>query len=167
VHRVCVIGCGGAGKTTLARALAARLELPAVHLDALRDRAGDRLQGEESRCAHERVIREERWVIDGMRFDTLEARLASADTAIYLDLPARSCYAGIVRRRIAHRGGATTRSAASSTESPGSSCAGCGCSAAVTGRESWRSSGDMRQRPASSSSAAAPRRGAFLDSPRT
>ena len=104
MHRVVVIGCGGAGKTTFARALAARLELPAVHLDALRDGAGDRLQGEQFRSAHARVIREERWVIDGMRFDTLEARLTRADTAIYLDLPARSCYAGIVRRRIAHRG---------------------------------------------------------------
>jgi adenylate kinase family enzyme len=42
--------------------------------------------------------------MDGMKLGVLQARLARADTVIYLDLPTRTCLTGILRRRIRYRG---------------------------------------------------------------
>jgi adenylate kinase family enzyme len=42
---------------------------------------------------------EDAWVIDGMKLSTLEHRVARADTVVFLDLPRRACYLGLVQRR--------------------------------------------------------------------
>ena len=43
-------------------------------------------------------------MIDGMKFGVLAERLVRADTVIYLDLPTRECFSGILRRRLRYRG---------------------------------------------------------------
>jgi len=40
VQRILVIGCGGAGKSTLAREIASRTGLPLIHLDELHWKPG-------------------------------------------------------------------------------------------------------------------------------
>jgi len=42
--------------------------------------------------------------MDGMKLGVLPARLARADTVVYLDLPTRAYLAGILRRRLRYRG---------------------------------------------------------------
>jgi adenylate kinase family enzyme len=105
VRRVLVIGCGGSGKSTLARALSRKLGLPRVGLDREYWRPGwvePPLEEWEARVRELCLAAE--WVMDGNYGDTMELRLAHADTVIFLDLPTLSCLAGIVRRYLRWRG---------------------------------------------------------------
>ena len=92
MRRVLLIGSGGAGKSTLARRIAARTGLPLIHLDALYWKPG----WVETPAAPWRetvagLLQRDTWVMDGNYGGTLDLRLAACDTAIFLDLPPRIC----------------------------------------------------------------------------
>ncbi|MDG4826843.1 topology modulation protein [Asanoa sp. WMMD1127] len=106
MERIVVVGCGGSGKTVLARRLAAVLGLPLIHLDAVYyDSAWQPLPQDAFAAVQAELVRGERWIIDGNYVSTLPIRVAAADTLIFLDLPAATCLWGIARRRWRHRGG--------------------------------------------------------------
>jgi adenylate kinase family enzyme len=105
VHRVLVIGSGGAGKSTLAAAVAERTSLPLVRLDALYWRAGwVPTPTREWNALVAELAAGDRWVMDGNYGGTLDVRLARADTVIFLDLPRAVCLWGIVSRWVRYRG---------------------------------------------------------------
>ena len=108
MRRVAVIGCGGAGKTTLANELARRLALPVVHIDShywtLIDEERVESSPDQWVACHRDLIAEDSWVMDGMKFGVLDERLTRADAVIYLDLSTFACLIGVVRRRIRYRG---------------------------------------------------------------
>ncbi len=107
MRRVAIIGCGGAGKTTLANELARRLAIPVVHIDSHYWRLvdGRRVEStpEQWAACHGGLVAQDAWVIDGMKQGVLDERLARADTVIYLDLSTRECLTGIARRRLRYR----------------------------------------------------------------
>lgn len=104
MRRVAVIGCGGAGKTTLARELGRRLDLPVLHVDGHYWRGAGARRGDDWAEIHGQLIAGDRWILDGMKPGLLAERLERADTAVFLDLPRRTCLRGVVARRLRHLG---------------------------------------------------------------
>ena len=94
-----IIGCGGAGKSTLARQLGEKTGLPVVHLDKLYWNPGwVPLSREDFAKIHTEQIAKERWLIDGNFNHTLEERLKRCDTVIYLDYSRLACLLGVLKR---------------------------------------------------------------------
>lgn len=116
-RRVVIMGQPGSGKSTLARCLGARLGLPVFHLDnAFWQPGWVQASPEQFRDAVSGMASLPAWVIDGNYTQTLQVRLAAADTVIYLDLPRWRCMWRIVRRMIAGRGKERTDLAAGCPE---------------------------------------------------
>ena len=106
MERIMIIGCGGAGKSTLARQLGEKLKLPVVHLDQIWWKPGNwqHLEREE----FDRLLKEEvekpRWILDGNFNRTMETRLEFCDTVIYLDFSRWICLLSWIKRVITNWG---------------------------------------------------------------
>lgn len=99
MERVIIIGCGGAGKSTLARQLGEITGLPVVHLDKLYWKPGwVSVSREEFDALHREAISKETWIMDGNFNRTIPERLARCDTVIYLDFSRIACLMGVVKR---------------------------------------------------------------------
>ena len=101
MERISVVGSAAAGKTALARAVAARLRLPYVELDELF--WGPNWQEAPTDVFRERVraaTAGDRWVCDGNYSIVRDIVLARADTLVWLDLPFRVVLRRVVRRTV-------------------------------------------------------------------
>ncbi len=104
MKRVLVIGSGGAGKSTFARRLGARLGLEVIHLDKVYWRAGwVETPKDEWKLTVAALCAREAWVMDGNYSGTLDIRLAACDTVIFLDLPRAVCLWRVLRRAAMYR----------------------------------------------------------------
>jgi hypothetical protein len=83
------MGISGNGKTTVARALARRVDAPYVELDAIYHQPGwEQLPREEFRARVDEATSGERWVVDGSYVDFVgDIVLDRADTVVWLDQP--------------------------------------------------------------------------------
>jgi adenylate kinase family enzyme len=101
VRRVSVVGTAGAGKSTVARKLAAILGAPWLELDSVYHQAGwIPLPAEEFRRRVAAVAGGERWVMDGNYSTVRDLVWARADTVIWLDLRKRTVMRRIVWRTL-------------------------------------------------------------------
>ena len=101
MERIIIIGCGGAGKSTLARELGEKLDLPVVHLDKLFWKPGWVEMEKDAFDALLRIeIAKERWIMDGNFNRTMPERIARCDTIIYLDFSRLACLMGVLKRVI-------------------------------------------------------------------
>ena len=100
MERVMIIGCGGAGKSTLARKLGEKTGLPVVHLDQLWWAPGNwqHISQEEFDRQLAWELEKPCWILDGNFNRTIPARLAKCDTVIYLDYNRFVCLWGVICR---------------------------------------------------------------------
>lgn len=105
MNKVLVIGCPGSGKTTLAKTLAEKTDLPLIHLDKIQWQGDWQcVRGED----FDRILTEEmkkpQWIIDGNYNRTIKMRLNHCDTVIYLDYPTRVSFFGALKRVVDNYG---------------------------------------------------------------
>jgi adenylate kinase family enzyme len=97
-----VIGSTGSGKTTFARALAEKLGVPHVEIDALFWQPGWVMtSAEELRAKVEAALGDGGWVVDGNYTSRLGTFvLDQADQVVWLDLPLRTTWRRLFRRTV-------------------------------------------------------------------
>ena len=99
MERIMIIGCGGAGKSTLARQLGEKTGLPVIHLDKLFWRPGwVQITREEFDKLHREALMGEKWILDGNFDRTMAERIKYCDTVIYLDFSRLTCLLGVAKR---------------------------------------------------------------------
>ena len=105
MERIVIIGCGGSGKSTMARQLGEKLDLPVVHLDKLFWKPGwVSVPQEEFDVIVREELAKEKWIMDGNFNRTLPERIKRCDTIIYLDFSRFACLMGVFKRIITTHG---------------------------------------------------------------
>lgn len=109
--RIMICGPSNSGKSTLARAIGRKLDLPTTYLDLLYHLPHTNWQPrpkEEFVALHDAAVAGERWVIDGNYFATVPQRLARATGIVLLGNEPWRAAARNVRRTLLetrHRAG--------------------------------------------------------------
>ena len=99
MKRILVIGCPGAGKSTLAYKLHEITGLPLYHLDLiwhLPDRTHISQEVFDERLSE--ILARDRWIVDGNYARTLGMRLDKCDAVLFLDYPPDVCLSGAAAR---------------------------------------------------------------------
>lgn len=101
MKRIVVVGSSGSGKSTLSRQLGTTLNLPVIHLDKHFWHPGwVHTPDSEWQQIVAQLVESESWIIDGNYRGTLDLRLETADTVVFLDLPRWTCIWRAMKRRI-------------------------------------------------------------------
>lgn len=117
MQRIMIIGCAGAGKTTLAQNLAERLSIPWFSLDKLHWKQGW-VSTDKTIMAirQQEVLAGDHWIIEGNYTGIISDRLACADTIIFLDFPLYICLPRVLWRCWKYRGRVRPHMAAGCSE---------------------------------------------------
>lgn len=99
MQKICIIGSGGSGKSTLSRKLGEKLNLPVHHLDIYFWDPGW-VEGDKIKFVNDikRIISEPKWIIDGNFSGTYNLRFSEADTIIFLDYKRSVCLYNVFKR---------------------------------------------------------------------
>ncbi len=103
--KILIVGCGGAGKSTLAVMLGQKLNINVVHLDKLYWLSGwVEREDYEFDILVDNELKKESWIIDGNYFRTFERRLKNAELCIFLDYSTDLCINSVKERVLKYAG---------------------------------------------------------------
>ena len=101
MERIWIAGCAGSGKTTLAKLLGTKFNIPVYHRDFITWDENDNVREENEQVALlKNITKSDKWIFEGARFTAskIDGRLDRCDTIIHLDLNRFLCvYRGIKR----------------------------------------------------------------------
>ncbi len=104
MKRITLLGCAGAGKSTLARELGKLLHIEVIHLDNVYWKPGWFMTPKEEQIPIMKdLVEGESWVIDGNYTTSLDIRLDRSDTVVYMDFPRRVCLWRVMKRTFTYR----------------------------------------------------------------
>jgi adenylate kinase family enzyme len=106
MKKVAVVGCGGSGKSYLARELGRILGVPVTHLDAVfYDAEWNERPMDEFAALQSELVSRPGWVIDGNYNSTLPIRLEACDTVVLMDVSTIAALYGVFSRQVRHGAG--------------------------------------------------------------
>ena len=98
-QKIIVLGCSGSGKSTFSGRLRDITGLPLIHLDNVwwkPDRT--HISREEFDRKLSKILRGDKWILDGDYSRTYEVRFQACDTVVFLDYGLEQCMSGIQER---------------------------------------------------------------------
>lgn len=99
MKRVVILGCPGSGKSTFARALKAKTNIPLYYLDMIWHKPDKtNISKEEFDRQLNQLLHMQQWIIDGNYLRTMELRIKRCDTVFLLDIPLETCLLGAASR---------------------------------------------------------------------
>ncbi len=105
MNKILIIGGNGSGKTTFARKLSRKLNLPLIHLDKIYWKDNwEHVTHEEFDKRLSFELLKDKWIIEGNMKRTLPLRLKYCDSVIIFDFPRWLCLWGAVKRSIVNYG---------------------------------------------------------------
>ena len=92
MKKIIIIGCSGSGKSTFARKLSAKINIPLYYLDMIWYKPDKTtLTKKEFDEQLGALLDKDMWIIDGNYQRTLEMRLEKCDTIFLLDISTKIC----------------------------------------------------------------------------
>ena len=101
MKRISIIGCCGAGKSTLSKTLHSISQIPVIHIDQEFWNDGwSPSESEDFKARLNTIYEQDQWIIDGHYISTMDARLLRSDTVYFLDYSTPLCLFRTIKRTL-------------------------------------------------------------------
>ena len=103
-NKIMIMGISGSGKSTLAKEISNELKIPVVHLDKfLMNVNWNPKNKEEQIKIHNKLLENEKWIIEGNWSNTIQKRANEADLIIFLECPLIVSIYRVTKRLLKHK----------------------------------------------------------------